>query len=99
MLLSLSLFAISAYLSLFVVYPMELVAATVGVCVSRIVLWAIACVTAVIAVDEYYSASFQMMGYVTQKSFVDPWAAVTLGEFWGKRWFGAEVVLNVIFLT
>ena len=51
------------------------------------IIWAFACVFAIVGVDYYYAAAFQGMGYVVQKSFVEPWKAVSLAEFWGRRWY------------
>jgi hypothetical protein len=87
MLLSLATFGVTAYLSLNVLFSEEKENARLSVCIVRIITWATSCVSAVIAVDEYYSTSFQLMGYSTQKSFVEPWNALTLSEFWGRRWF------------
>ena len=68
------------------VYEAELNHFSLLYCLGRMYLWAVVCASMIIFVDLYYAASFQAFGYVVQKSFVEPWKAASLAEFWGKRW-------------
>ena len=64
--------------------------------VARGGLWGGGIVCLIMFVDCYYCVGLLFLGFVCQSAFVAPFGAVSLSEFWGKRWF--VVVVDFIIM-